>query len=81
MQIVTSGPFAGAVMMTFLTEPRMCFWASSFLRNSPVPSMTMSAPTSGQGICPGSRSAKTRTLSPLIVMESPETLISPAKWP
>jgi len=39
-------PVAGAEMMTFFTEPRRCFLASSALVNRPVDSTTTCAPAS-----------------------------------
>ena len=41
---------AGAEMMTFFTEPRMCFLASAPLVKRPVDSTTISAPTEAQSI-------------------------------
>src|SRR5829696_10350297 len=57
--IVTSSPFAGAEMITFLTLPRICFDASSALVNLPVDSITISAPTDDQSITDGSFSENT----------------------
>src|SRR5581483_6424373 len=59
---VTSSFFAGAVMMTFFTGPRRCFFASSALVNRPVDSITTWAPTDAQSSCAGSFWAKTRML-------------------
>ncbi len=55
--------FAGALMMTFLTEPRRCLRASSPFVKRPVDSMMTSAPTDSQGISAGSFSAKTANSS------------------
>src|SRR6266404_5705664 len=52
--IVMSSPLAGAEMITFLTGPRKCFFASSALVNLPVDSMTTCAPTLSHGMAPGS---------------------------
>src|SRR5688572_6798719 len=61
---------AGAEMITFLTEPRMCFLASSALVNNPVDSTTRSTPSEGQSIFAGSLSLKTRIDSPSTVTAS-----------
>src|SRR5580704_11966369 len=57
--MVMSSPVAGAEIMTFLTEPRRCFLASSALVNLPVDSMTTCAPTDSQSSLDGSLSANT----------------------
>ncbi len=61
--MVMSSFLAGALMMTFLTEPRRCLAASSRFVKRPVDSMTISAPTASHGISAGSFSAKTRNSS------------------
>src|SRR5882672_3297976 len=58
--IVMSSFLAGAEMMTFLTEPFRCFFASSAFVKRPVDSITTSAPTEVQSIADGSFSEKTR---------------------
>src|SRR5689334_12895814 len=46
--MVISSSLAGAEMMTFLTGPRRCFFASGALVNFPVDSITTWAPTDSQ---------------------------------
>ena len=52
--MVMSSPDAGAEMMTFFTEPRRCFFASSAAVKRPVDSTTTSTPSDGQSISAGS---------------------------
>ena len=59
-----SGPFAGAVMTTFLAPAVTCLAASSRLVKSPVDSKTTSTPRSFHGSCAGSRSDSTLNSSP-----------------
>ena len=66
-----SGPFAGAVMTTFLAPAVTCLAASSRLVNSPVDSKTTSTPRSLHGSCAGSRSDSTLNSSPSTEMLSP----------
>ncbi|CAM5587436.1 hypothetical protein SCALM49S_05138 [Streptomyces californicus] len=49
-------------MRTFLAPPAMCFSASAFLVKMPVDSMTMSTPSSPQGMSAGLRSESTLTV-------------------
>ena len=59
-QSVTSGPFAGAEMITFFAPPSRCLRAPCRASvNLPVDSITMSTPSSFQGIFAGSFSAIT----------------------
>ena len=57
--IMTSGPLAGAVMITFFAPAARCFAASSRLVNRPVDSKTTSTPRSFHGSCAGSFSDST----------------------
>src|SRR3954454_21008674 len=65
-----SGSVAGAEMITFCAPASRCFWASSRLVNSPVDSITTSAPRSDHGSAAGSRSASTLTSLPSTTMAS-----------
>ena len=56
---VTSGPVAGAEMITFLAPASRCLAALSRSVNRPVDSITTSTPRSPQGSFAGSRSANT----------------------
>src|SRR2546425_7588155 len=67
---VWSGPSAGAVIITFFTGPRRCFFASAPLVKRPVDSTTISAPTEAQSISPGSFTLKTLKLRPSTEMQS-----------
>src|SRR5208282_1628068 len=71
--IVRSSFLAGAVMMTFFTDPRRCFLASLASVNLPVDSITTCAPTDSQGRAAGSFSLKT-----LMTLPSTEMLSGPA---
>src|SRR5215204_1009662 len=79
--IVTSSPLAGAEMITFLTDPRRCFDASSAFVNLPVDSITISAPTAFQSISDGSFSENTLNESPSTVIVSPDAVISLSRLP
>src|SRR5438132_1419880 len=65
-----SSPLAGALTTTFCAPASMCFWASSRLVNSPVDSITISAPSSFQGRLAGSRSASTLIRWPSMTIAS-----------
>ena len=71
----------GADMMTFLAPASMCFCAVSFVRNRPVDSITMSAPTSPHFRLAGSFSAVRRIFLPLTTSVLPSTAMSPLNWP
>ena len=73
-----SGPFAGAVITTFLAPAARCFAASSRLVNNPVDSNTTSTPRSFHGNCAGSRIDRTLNSSPSTAMLSP--LASTREW-
>src|ERR1700722_17089648 len=69
---VTSSFLAGAEMMTFFTEPRMCFLASLASVKRPVDSRTTCAPTDSQGSLAGSFSAKTlKVLLSTVMLSAP----------
>src|SRR5262249_55872673 len=57
---VTSGSFAGAVMITFLAPAVMCLLAVAVSRKIPVDSTTTSTPSSFHGSAAGSLIAQTR---------------------
>ncbi len=57
--MVMSSSLAGAEMRTFLAPPARCLAASSRLVKMPVDSMTMSTPSSPQGMSAGLRSEST----------------------
>jgi len=59
---------AGADMITFLAPPLKCNAAFSFVKNAPVESQTMSAPTSPHLIAEGSFSVKTLIDLPFILI-------------
>ena len=61
---------AGAEMMTFLTVLPRCALALSASVKKPVDSTTISAPTEAQSSLAGSRSAKTLSFLPSMMMES-----------
>src|SRR5262245_6721052 len=73
-----SGPFAGAVMTTFLAPAAGCLAASSRFVNNPVDSNTTSTPRSFHGIGPGSRNDSTLNSSPSTAMLS--LLASTREW-
>src|SRR5262245_52591261 len=73
-----SGPFAGAVITTFLAPAARCFAASSRLVNNPVDSNTTSTPRSFHGNCAGSRMDRTLNSSPSTAMAS--LLASTREW-
>src|SRR5688572_6801444 len=78
---VTSGSFAGAVMITFFAPAWMCFDAVAVSTNSPVDSTAMSTPSSFHGSEPGSRWAQTRTSRPFTKIASPFDVTSAARLP
>ena len=61
---------AGAEITTFFAPALMCLLASSFFAKKPVHSSTTSTPSSPQGNCSGSLSAKTLISSPLTMSAS-----------
>ncbi len=71
---MVSGLVAGAEMTTFLAPASRCLEAFSRSVNSPVDSITTSAPSSPQGSAAGSRSASTRISLPST--EKPESVAS-----
>ena len=71
-----SGPFAGAVMITFFAPAARCFAAPSRLVKMPVDSNTTSTPRSFHGSCAGSLTDSTLNSSPSTVMPSPLALTS-----
>src|SRR5690606_38824360 len=73
---VTSSFFAGAEMITFLAPPSRCARALVASVNSPVDSITMSAPTSPHGSFAGSRSLNARTTLPATVISPPSAFTS-----
>src|SRR2546426_577613 len=73
---VTSGSFAGAVMMTFLAPAAMCLLAVAVSRKIPVDSTTTSTWSSFQGNAAGSLIAHTRISRPLTKMASPLAVTS-----
>jgi len=79
--MVMSSFFAGAEMMTFFTEPRMCLQASLASVNLPVDSITISAPTEVQSSLAGSFSANTLIFLPPMVMESASEVIASCSVP
>ncbi len=79
--IVTSGSFAGAVIITFLQPASRCFDTSFLSRNFPVDSTTTSTPKSPQGNFPGSFSANIFSSLPFTTKLSFPALISPSCIP
>ena len=67
---MTSGPFAGAVMMTFFAPAARCFAASSRLVKMPVDSKTTSTPSAFHGSSAGSFTDSTLNASPSTVMRA-----------
>src|SRR5450756_1206786 len=80
-QIVTSGPLAGAEMITFLARASRCLPAAARSVTRPVDSMTTSAPSSFQGSLAGSVSLITRTRLPSMTRASSSTSTAPGKTP
>ncbi len=78
---VTSGSFAGAVMITFLAPAWRCLEAVAVSRKMPVDSTTTSTPSSLHGSAAGSFWAQTRTSRPLTKMASPLAWTSAARVP
>ncbi len=78
---MTSGSVAGAEMMTFLAPASMCLAASSRLVKKPVDSITTSTPRSPQPRAAGSRSERTFSSLPSMMIESPSTSTVPGKRP
>ena len=77
---VTSGSFAGAEMITLSAPASRCFEALSRSTNSPVDSITTSAPRSPQSLA-GSRSASTLTSWPSKAIASSFDSTLPGKGP
>src|SRR3990167_5158215 len=71
----------GADCTTFLAPAAMCFSQVSLVRNRPVDSITMSAPTSPHFSSAGSLTAVRRIFLPLTIRLLPSTLMSPGKRP
>jgi len=73
--------FDGADMITFFAPAARCFSAVSLVRNRPVDSITMSAPTSPHLSSAGSLTAVRRILRPFTTSVLPSTDTSPLKRP
>ncbi|MNR63728.1 hypothetical protein D3C85_1861330 [compost metagenome] len=67
--------------MTFFAPASRCFCAVSLVRNRPVASITMSAPTSFHFRAAGSRSCVRRMALPLTTSVLPSTATVPWKRP
>ena len=80
-QMVTSGPLAGALMMTFLAPASRCLAAAARSVKRPVDSMTTSAPSSFQGSLAGSVSLITRMRLPSMIRASLSTSTVPPNTP
>src|SRR5574341_184874 len=80
--IVTSGSFAGAVIMTFLAPACRCLEAVAVSRKMPVDSTTTSTPRSFHGSAAGSFSLHTRISRPSTKIASPfaSTLAASVPW-
>lgn len=78
---VLSGSVAGAEITARLAPASRCADAFSFDVNSPVDSMTISAPSSPQGSSAGFRTASTLILSLPTTMASPSTETSSSRTP
>ena len=78
---VVSGLVAGAEMSTFLAPASRCLAAFSRSVNSPVDSITTSAPSSDHGRSAGSRSARTRISLPSTEKPAPVASTSPGNRP
>jgi hypothetical protein len=73
--------FDGADRITFFAPAAKCFSAVSLVRNRPVASTTMSAPTSFHFSAAGSRSCVRRIFLPLTISVLPSTAMLPLKRP
>uniref|UniRef100_A0A7C9DU98 Uncharacterized protein n=1 Tax=Opuntia streptacantha TaxID=393608 RepID=A0A7C9DU98_OPUST len=73
-----SAPFAGAVMMTFFAPAWMCLPAPGPSTKTPVPSMTMSIPSSAHGSLRGSLLETTLISLPSTLMVSLSTIFTSA---
>ena len=78
--IVTSGSFAGAVMITFLAPACRCFDAVAVSRKMPVDSTTTSTPSSFHGRLAGSFTAVTRVSRPFTKI-APSFAVTSARRP
>ncbi len=78
---MTSGPLAGAEMMTLLAPASRCAAALARSVKRPVDSMTTSAPSSRHGSLAGSVSAVTRTRLPSMTSASSSTSTVPGYTP
>ncbi len=78
---MTSGSVAGAEMITFLAPASRCLAASSRLVNSPVDSITTSAPISPHGRSAGSRSESILISCPSTTIARSAASTSPGKRP
>ncbi len=78
---VTSGPLAGAVMMTFFAPASMCFAAPSRAVKMPVDSNTTCTPRSFHGSCAGSFTDRTLNSSPSTEMPSAVAVTAASRFP
>ena len=73
--------FAGAERTTFIAPAWMCFCSVSFVKNTPVQSITTSTSSDDQFKFSGSRMLLTRIFFPFTIKFSPFVLISCLNWP